>query len=157
MPSTPHADKAAAELRSAMEKIYGALQPIVQSWARRMIRLRDAADVEDTMRGAAQFIRETETLGKETKLQVETARAALAACMLDIGSPPIEVEAFTVSLVASTPSAIITDEKLLPSDVWTKPKPDRQEIGKRLRAGEHIPGAILSNTGPPHLSFRSKS
>jgi hypothetical protein len=156
VPSTPHADKAAAELRSAMEKSYGALQLIVQTWARRMIQLRDAADIMDTMRGAALFIRETETLGKEAKLQAETARAALAECMSDIGSPPIELEAFTVSLVASTPGAIITDEKLLPPDVWIPAKPDRQFIGKRLRAGEQIPGAVLSNTGPAHLSFRRK-
>ena len=54
-----------------------------------------------------------------------------------------------VSLAQSQPKVIITDEAAIPGELMRVTRePNKKAIGERLKAGEAIPGACLSNAEP---------
>ncbi len=54
-----------------------------------------------------------------------------------------------VSIGHGQPRVIITDEASIPDDlVRVTREPNKRAIGDRLKAGEQVPGAILSNAEP---------
>jgi len=54
-----------------------------------------------------------------------------------------------VSLAQAQPKVIITDETVIPGDLMRVTRePNKKAIGERLKAGEAIPGACLSNAEP---------
>jgi len=54
-----------------------------------------------------------------------------------------------VSVGYKQPKVIITDEAAIPGDlVRVTREPNKRAIGDRLKAGEQVPGAILSNAEP---------
>jgi hypothetical protein len=54
-----------------------------------------------------------------------------------------------VSLAQSQPKVIITDEAAIPGELMRVTRePNKKAIGDRLKAGEAIPGACLSNAEP---------
>ncbi len=67
-----------------------------------------------------------------------------------------EMSLATLSIHNGPVKVIVTDEHLLTSDfVRIKREPDKIRIKKVLEAGEHVPGAELSNPVPV-LSIRTK-
>ena len=63
----------------------------------------------------------------------------------------------TLSVRAGTAKVEITDEKIIPAIYWNRPAPilDKRAVSDALKAGEAIPGAVLSNAAPS-LSVRFK-
>jgi hypothetical protein len=62
------------------------------------------------------------------------------------GQKKIERPLGTVSVATGKPKVIITDENQLPDQfVRIKKEPDKRLLEGHLKAGEEIPGAILSN------------
>jgi hypothetical protein len=63
----------------------------------------------------------------------------------------------TVSLRASPPGLMVTDEKAIPADYWIaqEPKLDRSGLRKMLQNGTDVPGVTLGNT-PLTISVRTK-
>jgi len=59
-----------------------------------------------------------------------------------------ELPEATLSIRAVAPSLIITDEASLPDWAWrVKREPDKATIKDRVKAGEFVPGAEMSNGG----------
>ena len=68
-----------------------------------------------------------------------------------------ELPEATLSIRPGQQSVIITDEKAIPSEFMRHPKPEpkRTELKAAMKAGEHVPGAMLSNA-EPMLQIRVK-
>jgi hypothetical protein len=61
----------------------------------------------------------------------------------------VELAQKTVSIRTGTPKVIITDEAALPADcIRIKREPDKVAIADRLKRGEQVPGAEMSNAEP---------
>ncbi len=54
---------------------------------------------------------------------------------------------FTLSLRATSAPLVVTEEESIPEPYWKPqaPKLDRQGLIAALKAGEHVPGAVLGN------------
>lgn len=116
---------------------------------------READDIMEVMGAAAGMILALEAM-KKAAADAETAtRAALAEAM-SLGATQFRTISHVISLKAGVPGAIITDGALVPRELWSAPEPtpDRTEIAKRLRRGEQIPGATLSNGAAPSVQIR---
>lgn len=90
--------------------------------------------------------------------RVEQFRSTVFAIMDAIGERRFETAAFTVSIAAGRPSAIITDEALIPDrfvKITTERKVDKVLLLSALRDGEVIEGAAISNSLPT-LTVRSR-
>jgi len=63
----------------------------------------------------------------------------------------------TVSLRASPPPLIVTDETIIPDNYWypQPPKLDRPGLKRAIKDGEAVPGAFLGNTSLT-ISIRTK-
>ncbi|HWJ40959.1 MAG TPA: siphovirus Gp157 family protein [Candidatus Limnocylindrales bacterium] len=73
-------------------------------------------------------------------------RRAVLETMQDIGLPRLEREDFTATVGGNYRHVIINDDKVLPDDlVRVTRTPDKTAIGARLKDGEDVPGAVLSN------------
>lgn len=81
--------------------------------------------------------------------RADTKRALIANALEIAGQNKIETDVATVTLSASKPKAIITEEGDIPSDYWKPqaPKLDLTALSAALRDGAEIPGATLSNGG----------
>lgn len=81
--------------------------------------------------------------------QAELLRAAITSAMQTAEIDKIELPSHTLTIKATPPKAVITDEAALPSKffVTQEPKLSLKAVGDALKAGETIPGATLSNGG----------
>ncbi|CAK7192408.1 hypothetical protein COMNV_00604 [Commensalibacter sp. Nvir] len=87
-------------------------------------------------------------------LYVKELKETLVQDMAQDGVYKIKGITVTALLVNPVPSCIVTHPELIAStypDLMSPPKPNKTEIAKRLRRGETIEGATLSNGGPPTL------
>jgi hypothetical protein len=115
------------------------------------------ADLIGAARCVADTIRHIEAVIREA----EAARQALADTLRDVmdetGMPGVRVEGGTWHLSDAPARLVITDETLIPVSMMEEPppRPDREAIKRVLRNGGTVPGASLSNGGPPILKFRS--
>ena len=84
-------------------------------------------------------------------------RAALAEAM-SLGLTTVRTDHHVASLRAATKRVIVMDEAALPAHLMHQPPPapDLTAIGKLLRAGETVPGAVLSNGGADTLQIRTR-
>lgn len=92
------------------------------------------------------------------KRRAESMRATAYAIFDAIGEAKMELPDLTASIREGTLSAMIVDEAAIPDkfvEVVTTRKIDKAVILSTLRAGEEVPGAILSN-GLASLSIRTK-
>ena len=69
-----------------------------------------------------------------------------------LGVSPLERPVYTASL-SHPRKPLVTDESALP-EAYIRRAPDMREIGKALRAGEEVAGAVLSNPAP-QLTIRT--
>tara|TARA_R110000868_G_C10823881_1_gene758835 strand:+ start:717 stop:1223 length:507 start_codon:yes stop_codon:yes gene_type:complete len=81
--------------------------------------------------------------------QSEAIRTALSAALDHAGVKRIELPSATISLKATPPKIIVTDEAAIPTEFWKRgdPKLDRGSLLKALKDEREIPGAALSNGG----------
>jgi hypothetical protein len=93
--------------------------------------------------------------------EAEAAREALAATLRDVmdetGMTSIRVRGGTWYLRDATPRVIVQDEAAIPAELLVQPppRPDLSAIRAALRNGRDVPGATLTNGGPPSLCFRA--
>lgn len=83
--------------------------------------------------------------------RIERRRGAILAALEIVGLMKKELATATLSVAAGRPKVIVTDEAAIPDDFFRTRiihEPDLNRIGDSLKAGEEVPGAILSNTSP---------
>ena len=103
-------------------------------------------------------VRITEIKARKDRLErkAETIRSAVAAAMLEVGSPSIRGAIYTVSARIGAPQLRVLNEELLPDWAFRERvvrDPDKNLIKERAAEG-HVPGATLTN-GKPILIIRS--
>jgi hypothetical protein len=126
-------------------------------------------DVYDVLRRMVRFVLDSEALAGAAKERIEklserkarfekraqAGRGAVLAMMDALGDRKITDAEFTVSLRDGHAAVFITDEAALPEQfVKVTRAPMKTEIGKALKAGEEVAGAVLAN-GMPQLTIRS--
>jgi hypothetical protein len=81
--------------------------------------------------------------------RAERGRAAVAVAMDMVGIKKADLPHAVLTVKATPPKAIVTDEAAIPSRFWkpSDPKLDKKAVLDALRAGEKIDGAELSNGG----------
>lgn len=81
--------------------------------------------------------------------RAERARTAVALAMEMAGLKKVELPEAVLTIKATPPKAIVTDEAAIPSKFWkpSDPKLDKKAVLDALKAGEKIDGAELSNGG----------
>lgn len=136
-------------------------QPVksaVDAYGSALRTLRGQDDLVDQMQATVGFILAAEAVAEAAEAVAKQARAALAFAMFDTGATTIRTDAHTVSVSAKPARAIITDPALVPPDYVRQPPPapDVALIGKALRDGYPVPGCVLSNSGEPVLSIRTR-
>lgn len=79
----------------------------------------------------------------------EKAMRALAQRIMEAANiRKAELPEATLSIRAVAPSLVITDESALPDWAWrVKREPDKAVIKERMKAGDFVPGAEMSNGG----------
>jgi hypothetical protein len=94
-----------------------------------------------------------------TRLEERAAKRRHIArdVMLQTDIKKITAPDLTVSLRPGTPSLVVTDDAAIPDAFWEPqpPRLKRQELVIKLKQGNTVPGAELSNPEPV-LSMRSK-
>lgn len=99
--------------------------------------------------GTAEYIGELQ----ERKARLERREMALRSLIFKVMNTAdikkAELPEATLSVRSGTPKVVLTNEKELPPEfVRIKKEPDKQRIKAALVAGEHVPGAALSNAEP---------
>jgi hypothetical protein len=94
-----------------------------------------------------------------TRLEERAAKRRHIArdVMLDTDIKKITAPDLTISIRSGTPSLVVADEAAIPVAYWEPqpPRLKRQELVVKLKQGDAVPGAELSNPEPV-LSVRSK-
>lgn len=89
--------------------------------------------------------------------RAETKKAALVKAMEYAGRKKLELPEATITIRHNAGTAIITDEDKVPAR-YVEPQPariDKRAITADLRAGQEVPGAVLSN-GSTSPNIRKK-
>jgi len=96
------------------------------------------------------------TRRKRYDTRAEKLREVIQGVMQTAGERKAELPEATLSIGQKPQKVMITDEQLLSDDVVKiERKPDLRAIGDKLKAGEHVDGAELSNGGE-NLIIRRK-
>ena len=78
--------------------------------------------------------------------QVEALRGALVILMGEAGVKKLELAEATVSLRDVKPKPVITDEGIIPENLWKiKKSPDLTAIKKAWDEGQEVPGTAMDN------------
>lgn len=138
---------ASKTLRAALAEPLRAVGGAVSQARAAQAELRDADDLILLMGAAAHVALACEALHRAAQEAESAARTALSASMASTGASTVHAGAHTLSLREVARKAIVTDPAAVPTELYTRPepRPDLTEIGKRLRAGEIVPGCVLPN------------
>jgi phage host-nuclease inhibitor protein Gam len=86
----------------------------------------------------------------------DRARAVLEGLMDAMGTVKLSLTVATITMSEGREKAIISDENMLPDGYMRiKKEPDKAAILEALKAGQAVPGAVLSNGGRT-LTVRQK-
>lgn len=87
--------------------------------------------------------------------KAEGIRAAIYSAMEIAELTSLKTPAATLSVRPAPPKVEVIEQTLIPALYWTRPDPvlDKKALRDALKAGEQIPGAMLSNSAPA-LSVR---
>lgn len=119
------------------------LHEAIAAAVRRLAELEALSDGIDLLAGALSVRKE------RFSKQRQSIREAIAVAMEAAELRKLELPLATVSLTATAPKVIVSDESAIPTN-WMKaqpPKLDKEAITKALKDGATIPGATLSNGG----------
>jgi hypothetical protein len=88
--------------------------------------------------------------------QEELLRTALNSAMTIAGLKKLELPTATLTMKATAPSLVITEEADIPAQYWKPqaPKLDKKLLTDALKDKQDVAGAVLSN-GPPTLQIRN--
>ena len=118
-----------------------------------------SSELDRTM-AAALTIRVDEMEQRRQRIEstMERKRELVAKVMENCGIKRIQQADFTATLTNGQSKVIVTDEKLIPSDLMIvpvppPPHPDKRAIAARIKTGKTVPGCVLSNAAP-HISVR---
>jgi Siphovirus Gp157 len=132
--------------------------------------LEGATSAHDYLRFLVKRVGETEGYYAGTKSYVGTLqdrmdrlkstvgmyRALIRRLMEKADLSKVQLDIATLNMQPSGRKVVITDEDLLPEDCLRKfTEPNKTIIGDRLKAGETVPGAELSNA-EPHLVIKTR-
>jgi hypothetical protein len=116
--------------------------------------LISAEDDRTTCAALSTRISELEERRGRIERGMERKRALVLMVMQECGIKKIERPELTASVVPSPPKVIITDEPSIPEAyLRTKIEPNKSEILRALKAGEEVPGTLLSNPSS-HLTIK---
>lgn len=119
--------------------------------------LEQTHEDEILIEGLDAKIKELQVRKGRMEKSVETRRNVILMAMDKAGLHTIRSPLGTMTARPTPPKATITDEALIPARFWkpSDPKLDRAAVAGALKAGEAVPGAVLSNGGLT-LSVRIK-
>jgi hypothetical protein len=102
-----------------------------------------------SIKGLNDYIEKFTARKERLQERVANMRTALTVAMEQAGRKKIEHPAVTLSLRASAPSVVVTDEAAIPSRFWapSEPRLDKRALLAALKEKETVPGAMLSNGG----------
>jgi hypothetical protein len=107
---------------------------------------------EDRMLVEALEARMAEMRARKERIEqrIERRREFVADAMEQAGVKKFAIPEATITLTPRPPKTMVTDAAALPDEFWTQPPlPDpvvnKKLLAERLKAGEPIPGACLSN------------
>mgnify|MGYP003387156505 CR=1 FL=1 len=111
--------------------------------------LEECNEDEILIAGLDAHIKQMQTRKGRMEKSVETRRNIILMAMEKADLGTIKSPLGTLSVRPTPKTAVITDEALIPAKFWRPqdPKLDKGELASRLRSGEIIPGATLSNGG----------
>lgn len=108
--------------------------------------IRQSKEDEASVKGLKALIDDYQARAERLKQRATAKKEAAFNVMQELGLRKVERPEFTASVSRRSPKVIITDRTLIPDDFWTViRKENTTDIGKALKAGEHVPGATLSN------------
>jgi hypothetical protein len=118
--------------------------------------LRRLAERQALAVGISEYAKDIGERKARVERGCEALRDLIFKIMNDAKLRKVELPEATLSVRATGPKVIITDEAALP-DICIKIKrePDKTAIKESLASGQHVPGAELSN-GSETLSIRIK-
>jgi hypothetical protein len=130
------------------------------------VTVRDAAsevelcgmsgDLVAAARALADTIRHLESVIREADAARQACADTLRDVMDETGMTSVRVDGGTWHLREASTRVVVTDETAIPPSLMCQPppRPDREAIKRALAKGGTVPGATLTNGGPPVLAFR---
>lgn len=105
-------------------------------------------DAEMDVYAISERVLELNARKERRKRAAESGRVAIQRLMEAAGQTKITLPTATLSLRPLPPKVVIIDEAELPEDVWRVVREvDKQALRARLKDGEDVPGAAMSNGG----------
>lgn len=116
-------------------------------------RIEDTKALEE---GTATRIKELQERKARFERRIEGLRALCFKVMNHADIKKAELSMATLSIRNGAPQVVVHDEASLPADcIKIVTSPDKAKITDKLKAGDAVPGAYLSNA-EPSLSIRVK-
>lgn len=115
--------------------------------------LSDAREAEAYAGALRGMVTQTNERKERLLTRAERLQDAAQRVLEAIGERRVERPEFTAYFAASPSKVIVTDASAIPADLLRPAEPDKTAIKARLKAGEAVPGAVLSNGGQ-HLTVR---
>jgi hypothetical protein len=156
--ATTGADRSIAALRDALTgPMRGVSAATTQALGAQEV-FQEASDIVEVMGALAGLIVCLESTIGAVEAAVLAARTVLARQMAETGATTLRTSAHTISLRDTPRAVMVMDPAAIPPEFMRQPPPklDVAEIGKRLRAGELVPGVVLGNGGAPTLQIRNR-
>lgn len=119
--------------------------------------LEEIIEDETLLAGLQATINTLQTRKGRIEKSIEDRRNIILMAMQRAGLDVIKSPLGTMSAGVVPPKVIVNDEVLIPAAYWRpgKPQLDRAAVAEALKAGQQVPGAVLSNGGV-NLRIRQK-
>jgi hypothetical protein len=147
-------------LLSIAELSHAPLAATVNAYSAAMTAVRTQDDIEARMRAVAELHLAAAAAEGAFKAAALDIRAALTTAMHESGAPGIYTLHHHVTPTEGARRLILTDTVALAARhpdlmIQPPPEPDKPEITRRLKAGQVVEGATLSNGSEPGIRFTS--
>lgn len=111
--------------------------------------MKEVLDLEAFLLGIPDIIETLRSRKVRMEAKLESLRHLMQSLLEHADLKKIELPARTLSIKAGTPHVIVTDESLLPPDcIRVRREPDKVAIAKKIKGGEIVMGATMSNPEP---------
>lgn len=113
------------------------------------VLVKRAGECEAQRAGLKSYMQELTARDDRLERKWHGIRSLMRRIMEHAALSKAQLASATVSLSAGRPKVIISDDAVLPDEyVRIKREPNKAAIKSALEAGEHVPGAVLSNAEP---------
>jgi hypothetical protein len=146
-------------VRKALKQTYTQVYNAGRNYANAYQQAVTRDDLVDAMGSMVEAILAAEQLQKAAVDAVKTARATLAAQMLETGATQIASGHHLAHLSRRPAALVIDDPKELPAEYLMQPPPipDRKRIHDAIDAGQSVAGASIVRPNDMVLSIRNRS